>query len=253
LEASLQGLAGVLGIEGHETLKEDGRRREVLEWLRLNPGWFLVIDNLDTPEALKAAEGLLAHMSQGHAVITTRLANFSAHFVALELDVLSVEASVDFLKERTDARRRKTAGDEADARAIAVDLGQLALALEHVGAYVAQKRQSFADYRKDWARQRVEVLGWHGDAVTGYPRSVADAFLLSFKRLQPSGRALLEHLAFLAPEPVPESLLERRFPVSRAMLSPRWKRSTAIRSSSGKPTMPRSPCTGWSRTWCGVG
>jgi hypothetical protein len=81
LEASLQGLAGVLGIPDHETLKEDARRREVLEWLRLHPGWFLVIDNLDTPEAPKAAEGLLAHKSAGHAVITTRLANFSAHFV----------------------------------------------------------------------------------------------------------------------------------------------------------------------------
>jgi hypothetical protein len=127
LETSLQGLAGMLGIEGHETLKEDARRREVLEWLRLHPGWFLVIDNLDAPEALKAAEGLLAQMSEGHAVITTRLANFSAYFVALELDVLSVDASVDFLKERTDARRRKTPGDEADAHAIARDLGQLAL------------------------------------------------------------------------------------------------------------------------------
>jgi hypothetical protein len=212
LEANLQGLAGVLGIAGHETLKEDARRREVLEWLRLNPGWFLVIDNLDTPEVLKAAEGLLAHMSQGHAVITTRLANFSAHFVSLELDVLSVEASVAFLKERTDARRRKSPGEEADARAIAIDLGQLALALERAGAYVAQKRQSFADYRKDWARQRGEVLGWHSEAVTGYPRSVADAFLLSFKQLKPSGRTLLEHLAFLAPEPVPESLLAAPIP-----------------------------------------
>ena len=212
LEASLQGLAGVLGIPDHETLKEDARRREVLDWLRLHPGWFLVIDNLDTPAALKAAEGLLAQMSEGHAVITTRIANFSAHFVPLELDVLSVDASVDFLEERTDARRRKTSGDEADARAIALDLGQLALALEHAGAYVAQKRQSFADYRKDWARQRAEVLGWHSDAVTGYPRSVADAFLLSFKQLTPAGHALLEHLAFLAPEPVPESLLDAPIP-----------------------------------------
>ena len=212
LEASLQGLAGVLGIPDHETLKEEQRRREVLDWLRHNPGWFLVVDNLDTPEALKAAEGLLAHMSEGHAVITTRLSDLSGYFEPLELDVLTVDASVEFLNERTVARRRRAPDEDSAALAIASDLGQLALALEIAGAYIAYNRKSFADYRIDWARQRAKLLDWHSDTVTGYPRSVADAFLLSFALLTPAARALLEHLAFLAPEPVPERLLEAPIP-----------------------------------------
>ena len=149
LEAGLQGLAGLLGVPDHESLKEDARRQAVLDWFRENSGWYLVIDNLDTLEALKAAETLLANLSRGHTVVTSRLANFSGHFVPLELDVLSVDASVEFLKERTDARRRRTPDDEADARAIAVDLGGLALALEHAGAYIAVERKSFGDYRAD--------------------------------------------------------------------------------------------------------
>ena len=152
LEASVQGLARVIDIPDQETMKEDARRRAVLDWLRENPGWFLVIDNLDTPEALKAAEGLLSNLSGGHVVVTSRLAIFSGHFEPLDLDVLSENASVDFLDARTDARRRKTSTDEADARAIARELDGLALALEQAGAYISRdKRKSFADYRADWA------------------------------------------------------------------------------------------------------
>ena len=207
LETSLQGLAGLLGVQDHESLKEDARRQAVLDWFRENSGWYLVIDNLDTPDALRAAENLLAHLSRGHTVVTSRLANFSGLFVPLELDVLSVEASVEFLNARTDARRRRTPHDEVDAHAIAVALDGLALGLEHAGAYIAVKRKSFGDYRTDWARQRREVLSWHSDAVTGYERSVADALLISIRQVSPAGRALLEHLAFLAPEPAPETLL----------------------------------------------
>ncbi|MGA8172197.1 MAG: DUF4062 domain-containing protein, partial [Methylocystis sp.] len=212
LEASIQGLAGVLGIPGYEELKEDQRRQEVLDWLRHNPGWLLVIDNLDTPEALKAAEGILANMSHGHAVVTTRLANFSAHFTPLEVDVLSLDAAVAFLMERTKGRRRETAGDAGDARAIAVDLGQLALALEQAGAYVSRRRQGFSDYRREWARESAKLLGWHDDSVTGYPRSVAVTWRTSVAQMSEGARALMEHLAFLAPEPAPEALLDVAVP-----------------------------------------
>src|SRR5208337_1787056 len=208
LEANLQGLARVLDIPGQENLMEDRRRDAVLDWLRLNHGWFMGIDNIDTKDALKAAEGLLAHLSEGHAVITSRLSRFSSYFEPLGLDVLSVEASVEFLKDRTRDDRLRTPDEETDARAISIDVGQLALGLEHAGAYIAERGISFADYRKHWAAQRGKALGWHNDEVTGYPRSIADAFLLSFGQLKPAGHDLLQILAFLAPEPVPRDLLK---------------------------------------------
>ncbi len=212
LEASIQSLGGVLRLPGHEELNEDERRAEVLGWLRQNPGWFLVIDNLDTPQALKAAEELLAHMAHGDAVVTSRLANFSARFTPLEVDVLSLDASVEFLLERTAARRRKTGADKEDARAIAAELGQLALALEQAGAYICRRRESFADYRREWGKESARLLGFHDATVTGYPRAVAVTFQTSFTQLSAAAKALIEHLAFLAPEPTPEDLFNAALP-----------------------------------------
>ena len=208
LEASLQGLGRVLDIADQETMKEDARRRAVLDWLRENPSWFLVIDNIDTQEALKATEALLSNFSRGDVVVTSRLAIFSGVFEPLALDVLSEKASVEFLTDRTRNNRRATPEDDAEALAIARDLGQLALALEQAGAYIAYNGQSFADYRADWEKQRAEILGWFDETITGYPRSVADTFLTSFRHLSAPARRLLEHLAFLSPEPAPESLLD---------------------------------------------
>jgi tetratricopeptide (TPR) repeat protein len=207
LDVNLQGLARVLGIPGQENLKEDRRRDAVLDWLRLNPGWFLVVDNVDTKDALKGAQGLIAHLSEGHAAITSRLSMFSSYFEPLTLDVLSVEASVEFLKERTRDRRLRASDEQSDARAISIDLGQLALGLECAGAYIAERGISFAEYRKHWADRRDKALEWRSDEVT-YPRSIADAFLLSFAQLNPAGHELLQILAFFAPEPVQRDFLK---------------------------------------------
>jgi len=208
LEKGIQDLGAVLGLEGLDGLEEDRRRAEILGWLKLNPDWFLVVDNIDTQEALKAAEGILANLSHGHTVITSRLSNFSRHFTPMELDVLGAEDAVAFLLERTEDRRRETASDEADAQAIADDLGYLALALEQAGAYICKRRLSLADYRSEWQGESARLLDFHDATVTGYPRAVAVTWATSVAQLSPQARALMEMIAFLAPEPVPEAILK---------------------------------------------
>jgi len=208
LEKGIQDLGPVLGLEGLDNLDEDRRRAEILGWFRVNPDWFLVVDNIDTPEALGAAEGILANLSHGHTVITSRLSNFSGHFTLLELDVLGAEDAVAFLLERTKDRRRETASDKADAQAIAEDLGRLALALEQAGAYVCKRGDSLADYRREWERASARLLAFHDATVTGYPRAVAVTWATSVAQLSPLARELMEMIAFLAPEPVPKAILD---------------------------------------------
>ena len=48
-----------------------------LRWLDENPGWFLILDNVDSEEAAGAAEGLLARLRGGHVLITSRLTQWS--------------------------------------------------------------------------------------------------------------------------------------------------------------------------------
>jgi hypothetical protein len=116
LRRNLAALAGML-VPNLDTTDDQVRLNTVLDWLRANPGWFLILDNVDTPAAMAEAERLLADLAGGqrpdHLVITSRLANFSAHVEPLALDVLGVDDAVAFLMERTSGRRRAAADDEA--------------------------------------------------------------------------------------------------------------------------------------------
>jgi hypothetical protein len=209
LRRSLAALAGpeALNLPERNATEEPVRLRAVLDWLSEHPGCLLIVDNVDTPEALAEAEHLLSTLGGGHVIITSRLANFGGHFDPLELDVLGLEDAAAFLLERTDKRRQKTPDDAVAARRLAVDLGQLALALEQAGAYIAKLGLSFARYQQLWQENWARVAGWADPAITKYPRAVAVTWQTSVNRQSEPGRRLLERLAWLAPEPVPNFLI----------------------------------------------
>jgi tetratricopeptide (TPR) repeat protein len=210
LQRNLAAMVGPLVLnlpEQHET-EENVRLRAVLDWLKEYPGWLLILDSLDTPEALEEAENLLSTLTGGRVLVTSRLANFAGHFDPLELDVLSVEDAVAFLLERTERRRHETPDDAETARQLALDLGQLALALEQAGAYVVKLGISFSRYRELWRGNWDKVAGWSDERITKYPRAVAVTWQTSVDQLTPAGRRLLERLAWFAPEPIPNFLLE---------------------------------------------
>jgi len=209
LQRNLATLAATL-LPGLDTTDESARLQAVLGWLAANPGWFLILDNLDTRVALAEADALLAKLSGGHLVITSRRADFSAYFEPLHLDVLTIDDAVDFLLERTKGRRRSAKDDLEKARTIAVELDGLALMLEQAGAYIAKHRLMFDSYLERWrSAQHDSVLSWFDkDTATGYPRAVAVTWQTSVAQLTEPGRRLLERLVWLAPEKVPEFLLD---------------------------------------------
>jgi hypothetical protein len=43
-----------LNLPEQDATGEDVRLKAVLDWLKQHPGWFLILDNVDTPEALEA-------------------------------------------------------------------------------------------------------------------------------------------------------------------------------------------------------
>jgi hypothetical protein len=212
LQTNLSQLTGALGLTGYDAADDDVKLKAVLDWLNRNPGWLLILDNVDSPEALQAATALTARLTHGHVLLTCRLTNLPAGFTSLELDLLPLDAAADFLLERTQNYRRTAQDDAAQARALADDLGQLALALEHAGAYIRRVRCTFADYRARLATSFRLVMDWSDPATTHYPRAIAASWALSVQRLSPAGKSLLERLAFLAPDPVPEFLLDVAVP-----------------------------------------
>jgi tetratricopeptide (TPR) repeat protein len=217
LRSSLAALVNRLELPEREATDQEVRRTAVLRWLRANPGWLLIIDNVDTPAALAEADAQMVGLSGGHLLMTSRLTDLPPGLPALAIDLLSPEAAVAFLLERTAARRAPAPDDGPVASELALqDLGRLALALEHAGAYISHLRCGLVDYRDRLGANRAELMRWFNPAVMRYPRAVADTWQTSIAQLTEPGRHLLERLAFLAPDPVPEFLLEVPVPGTEA-------------------------------------
>ncbi|HEY4593091.1 MAG TPA: restriction endonuclease, partial [Thermoanaerobaculia bacterium] len=204
----------VLDLPEQEAPEEEVREVAVLRWLGERPGWLLILDNVDSEDAAAAVDALIPRLHGGHVLLTGRLARWSAEVEPLELDVLEEAAAAEFLLARTKDRRRTTPEDAGLAVALARELGFLPLALEQAGAYIAERRLTLAAYLEEWHSRHEQVLTWFDPRVSHYPASVAVTWQTSVDRLSAPARRLLERLAWLGPEPIPESLLDVPVPDS---------------------------------------
>jgi tetratricopeptide (TPR) repeat protein len=210
LEQNLASLCGslVLDLPEKEARETEVQVAAVLRWLQQHPGWFLIFDNVDTDEAAQAVENLLSQLSSaGQVLVTSRLSGWSGAVESLALDVLAEADAVAFLLEQTEERRRKQADDQDQAHRLAVELGQLALAVEQAGAYIVKHRLTFAQYLDLWQSKHDDVLTWFDERIMQYPLSVAVTWRTSFDQLTGAGRELLNLLSWFASDPIPESLL----------------------------------------------
>jgi tetratricopeptide (TPR) repeat protein len=214
LHRNLAALTSVLGLRALDAADDAARLQGALGWLGNNPGWLLILDNVDSREAAAAVGALMGRVQGGRVLLTSRLASVSAEFARLDLDLLAPDDAARFLLRRTEGRRRAIPADAAEAAALAADLGCLALALEQAGAFIAAEPlpMSLAGYRAMLRDSFAEVMAWSDPNVTHYPRAVAATWQTSVAKLDDAARALLERLAFFAPDPVPAFLLDVEAP-----------------------------------------
>ncbi len=207
LQTGLASLAGMLDLPEKQAQSET--IQSVLRWLRTNPGWLLILDNVDSREAERAVMETLPALTGGQILITSRLRNWPRSIQKQDLGTIPLEEARIFLLKRTDGERRTTDEDAVQAGLLAEELGGLPLALEQAGAYIAHTRLSFRAYRKVWAEEKARALDWHDESM-GYPVSVAATWRTSFDRLHATAGTLLRLMAFLAPEPIPEAMFEAK-------------------------------------------
>lgn len=210
LSNNLANLCGALVLDlPEQTAKEkEVQVAAALRWLQEHAGWLLIVDNVDTEEAQAEVERLLHKITSGHVIVTSRLARWRHGVTSLALDVLSNDAAKEFLLERTANERRVTPTDDQEATLLAQALDGLALALEQAGAYIAVHRLRIADYRARWQKQDAKVLEWFDVNEMHYPRSIATTWQTSIDALGNDGRALLNILCWLAPDPIPREMIE---------------------------------------------
>ena len=213
LRDSLATLAGdaVLDLPEKDIPDLDARIAAVIRWLRTNGGWLVIIDNVDDEPAAQAVRTLLDQVSlgKGHVLVTSRVSEWGHMVEPLELDLLSVDAAKDLLRESTPNRTKRPDEDAALTQLADEQLGCLSLALVQAAAYIEERRIGFADYAELFQKEAKKLLARLGDAAMrnlSYPRPVALTWQASFGQLSDSGKLLLDMLAWLSIEPIPRDL-----------------------------------------------
>jgi tetratricopeptide (TPR) repeat protein len=173
-------------------------RATVLAELRGRGQWLLVFDSAEHPTDVRP----WLPGGGGHVLITSRGRDWAEIAAPVEVDVLARAESIAILQARV-------AGlSETHADQLAVQLGDLPLAVAHAAGFMAETGIPAAQYLELLRTQAGHLLAQAAPG-SSYPRSLAAATELIADRLDGEDRAaaqLASLCAFLAPEPIPEDL-----------------------------------------------
>src|SRR3954471_6233314 len=170
----------------------------LLAELRGRGRWLLIFDNAERPQQIAAYRPGGA----GHVLITSRSPGWGALGGRMEVDVLARAETIALLRARIPAL------DAELADKLAAELGDLPLAAAQAAGYLEQTDLPAADYLRRFRTRRATLLA-RGE-VLGYSGRIDTAWALSLERLSgqdPAAVQLLQLAAFLAPEPIPLSLV----------------------------------------------
>ncbi|MEU4517379.1 FxSxx-COOH system tetratricopeptide repeat protein, partial [Amycolatopsis sp. NPDC024027] len=171
--------------------------------------WLLVFDNAEDHTALRP----LLPGGDGHVIITSRNPHWADVGAPLPVREFTRTESVHLLR----SRRRQLA--EADAGRIADALGDLPLAVAQAAGLLAATGWTANTYLDLLTQRTDELLARHAPN-NGYPLSLTTAWTVSFDQLahdHPTALRTLTLLAWLAPEPVPLTLLTHQTGEARAI------------------------------------
>jgi tetratricopeptide (TPR) repeat protein len=180
----------------------------VLEALKRRSDWLLVIDNVDTRDAVVELCNYLPRLAHGHVLLTSRLSTWPDGVANLCVDKLDDDSASAYLMEKTEGKRALSTDDVTLAHQLSRALDGLPIALEQAGAYISQRRIGFADYLADFHKSRKSILSWHRQDLMNYPVPVMAAWETTEHRLSMGASSILRLAAFLSPEPIPTSLFE---------------------------------------------
>ncbi len=185
-------LASRLELREREASDQDEIIAAVRRWLQQHPNWLLIFDNVSKPADVEA----YLPDGPGHVLITSRNPDWAGIARPFKISVLRRAEATKFLLQRTGEP------DEAGAAKVADELGDLPLALEQGGAYIARKRVSFSTYLDRLTRQRAKLWA-REQPPRDHPAAVATTWSLVLDELRDRTRAAADVLAlcaYLAPK-----------------------------------------------------
>jgi TIR domain/Tetratricopeptide repeat/NB-ARC domain/CobQ/CobB/MinD/ParA nucleotide binding domain len=202
IDPALADLAPHLSVRAGDSFSDTAMAvREALRKGDPYSRWLLIFDNADEPDDLRpffpGGPG-----GPGHVLVTSRNTAWSEDTRAVRVDVFDRPESIEHLQ------RRVSTLTESDATLVAEALGDLPLAIEQAGAWLATTGMTVPRYVEALQTQFAQILDL--GQPSNYPKPVAATWRLSFDRLReqsPAAARLLELCAFFSPDPISLSLL----------------------------------------------
>jgi len=186
-----------------DDIYEESKVQTALEkWYHTYESWLLIFDNAEDFLLLKS---WLPKGTKGHVLITTRDNTLFRSFAKpVDLDVFSKDDARLFLQERTG----RPIDNYADA--LTKMLGNLPLALEQAGSYIAKTNSDYAGYLKILEAYGLELLA--EEEGVNYDYIVTTTWQISTKKLSNAARDLLFLCSYMAPDGIPVGLFLEEFP-----------------------------------------
>jgi hypothetical protein len=147
--------------------------------------------------------------NQSSIIITSQqpdLRNLATHGVAIKS--LDAEQGARLLLTARYPDTEPPEGESAAASDLSTELGGLPLAIAHIGGYIAQSSYTLARFQ-EIAKQRYPQI-WMAEApstIRDYQKRLAIVWDFALEQLSQDAAILIDILAFLNPDGVPEEML----------------------------------------------
>lgn len=200
----------------HEDLRlpeSNNKVNTVKKWLSKpeNTGWLMVFDNADDLDSV-TIQAYLPIVNWGHVLITTRnqAAIGGVTDDGLVLNPLATDQAMELLLKRSGIHNANEKEVE-EAKAVALLLGSLPLALVQAGAFVRSRHRTLEEYHRLYLTHQHGLLSFSA-RFGNTDKAVLTAWEINFKQIEhdsPNAASILLLFSFLEPSSIPEMLLHR--------------------------------------------
>ncbi|KAG8796251.1 hypothetical protein FRC12_002006 [Ceratobasidium sp. 428] len=189
---------------------------DTLQWLESSPQpWLLVIDNADDPDL--GLHKFIPGGSHGSVLVTTRLRRLALLGQGPGSDCsvgqMESEDAIELLFTKARMKDDVVSHEDTESAAKLVeDLGYLALAIVHAGAYIFCSNNSITKYRKQCQNNMQTYLEKYSKLAGNteeYEKTVYTTWAMSYERLKPHAQRTLGLMAYLHHGGITEEIFER--------------------------------------------
>ncbi|KAG8724639.1 hypothetical protein FRC09_016184 [Ceratobasidium sp. 395] len=204
-------------LKGFAQARKIGETHEdTLRWLESSlQSWLLVIDNADDPDL--GLQKFIPGGSHGSVLVTTRLRSLAllGQGPGSDCDVGQMESEDAIELLLTKARMKDdvlSREDTESAAKLVENLGYLALAIVHAGAYIFCSKTSITKYRKQClenTRISLERYSKLAGNTEEYEKTIYTTWVMSYERLSPHTQRTLGLMAHLHHGSITEEIFKR--------------------------------------------